>query len=449
VVSASFVSVIDAPLDEVVAWHRRPGALQRLSPPWVPVRVVEETSSVTSGQAVLRLPGGVRWVATHRPGAQGDTGTSAEFVDELTSLPVRWRHHHRFEAVTPESTRLVDTVDTPVPGALLTQMFRYRHRQLAADLAAQQALTALDARVCTIAVTGSSGLVGSALCAFLTTAGHRVLRLVRHSPVGPDERQWNPDAPDPAALVGADAVVHLAGAPIAGRFSEAHKTQVRASRVGPTRRLAEAMARSTDGPRVFVCASAVGFYGPDRGDEILTEASARGTGFLADLVEEWEAAADPARAAGIRVVHLRTGIVQSARGGMLGLQRVLFGACLGGRLGDGRQWVPWIDLDDETDVIARALLDPGLSGPFNVAGPYPVRNRDYAAVLARVMHRPALLPVPQFGPALLFGTEGARQFVLAGQRAAPERLAALGHRFRHPTVESSLRHQLGHLSDAP
>ena len=303
-----------------------------------------------------------------------------------------------------------------------------------------------------MAVTGSSGLVGSALCAFLTTGGHRVIRLVRRPPRAADERHWQPDRPDQRAFEGVDAVVHLAGASIAGRFSDRHKQLVRDSRVGPTNALATTlatMAATGDGDPVFVSASAIGYYGVDRGDDELTEESAGGEGFLAELVAEWEAATEPAREAGLRVVVVRTGIVQSARGATLKLLRPLFAAGLGGPLAPGSQWVSWIGLDDVVDVFGRALVDERLVGPVNAVAPDPVRNRDYAATLARVLRRPSVIPVPAFGPRVLLGAEGAREMVQASQRVTPQRLHAAGHTFRHPTLDACLRHQLGHLDALP
>lgn len=435
-----YSSVVNAPLDEVFAWHERPGALPRLLPPWQPLKVAQEASSLVDGQAVLRLPGRVRWVAQH-----SDDDPPRRFVDELVSLPLHWRHTHSFEAIGDSATRVIDRVDTPVPGSLLLQTFRYRHQQLADDLAAH---ARTDGRRLTVAITGSSGLIGSALCAYLTTGGHSVVRLVRRQPRGPSERAWEPERPDAAALEGVDAVVHLAGASIAGRFTAAHKRRVRDSRVGPTAALARVMADLADGPRLLVCASAIGFYGADRGDEELTEESREGSGFLAGLVEDWEAAADPARAAGVRVVHVRTGIVQSARGASLKLLRPLFAAGLGGPLAPGSQWVSWIDVDDLLDVYGLALADDDLDGPVNAVAPVPVTNRDYARTMAHVMRRPAVVPVPAFGPKLLLGAEGAREIVRASQRVVPARLGAAAHVFRHPSLESCLRHQLGHVDTA-
>ena len=196
--------------------------------------------------------------------------------------------------------------------------------------------------------------------------------------------------------------------------------------------------------RTFVSASAVGIYGYDRGDALLCEDSARGDGFLADVVADWEDATGPAAEAGLRVVTVRTGIVQAAAGGTLRLLRPLFSAGLGGRLGTGRQWLSWVGIDDLLDVYYRALYDTRLSGPVNAVGPNPVRNSEYTRALAATMHRPALLPVPSIGPRLLLGEQGARELAEADQRVLPTRLRALGHRFRHSTVEDALAHQLGH-----
>jgi len=325
-------------------------------------------------------------------------------------------------------------------------MFAYRHRQLADDLAAQARARSVCPDSLTIAVTGSGGLIGTALTALLTTSGHRVIRLVRRAPRDSWERQWRPEEPAPTLLSGVDALIHLAGASIGGRFTPDRKREIRQSRIIPTRRLAElaaAAAQQTPGLRAFVTASAIGFYGPDRGEEILTETSARGEGFLADVVADWEDATAPAAAAGIRTVQVRTGIVQTPRGGMLRLLSPLFEAGLGGRLGSGKQWLAWIGLDDLLDIYLRAVTDPGLSGPVNAVAPEPVRNIDYTRTLASVLHRPALLPVPAFGPRLLLGAEGAAELAQASQYVRAEALIGAGHHFRQPHLEQALRHVFG------
>ncbi len=444
-----YSSVIDAPRDEVFAWHARPGAFTRLAPPWQPMRLVTEAASLKDGRATLALPGGLRWVAQHQPEYYDPPRRFVDTIgsDGLASLParfaVRWRHTHEFDDAGDGRTRVTDRVDTAVPGAALRAMFAYRHRQLADDLAAHKLAAAHGLAPATVAVTGASGLVGSALTAFLSTGGHRVIRLVRGTPHASDERQWNPDDPDPGLLAGVDAVVHLAGASIAGRFTDKHRNAIRDSRIGPTHRLAELAGCTADGPGVFVSASAIGYYGYDRGDETLTEDSASGDGFLADVVAEWEDATAPAERAGVRVVRVRTGIVQSPRGGTLRLMRPLFSAGLGGRLGDGRQWLSWIGIDDLVDVYHRALWDAALSGPVNAVAPQPVRNVEYTRALAHTLHRPAVLPVPRLGPRLLLGEQGARELACASQRVSPARLSRAGHRFRQPDLDSALRHLFG------
>jgi uncharacterized protein (TIGR01777 family) len=444
-----YSSVVDAPIAEVFAWHARPGAFARLSPPWQPMRLVTEVASLKDGRATLALPGGLRWVAVHQPDGYDPPRRFVDAIggDGLPALParmaVRWRHTHDFEDVGDGRTRVIDRVDTAVPGSLLRPMFTYRHRQLADDLAAHRLAAENGLAPVTVAITGASGLVGSALTAFLSTGGHRVVRLVRAAARGDDEREWNPDDPDPGLFEGVDAVIHLAGASIAGRFTEKHREAIRDSRIGPTRRLAEALGRAAQRPAVFISASAIGFYGYDRGDDVLTEDSDRGDGFLADVVADWEAATAPAGQAGVRVVQVRTGIVQSPRGGTLKLMRPLFSAGLGGRLGDGRQWLSWIGIDDLVDMYHRALWDEALSGPVNAVAPQPVRNSEYTATLAHVVHRPAVLPVPSLGPRLLLGAQGARELACASQRVAPQKLSAVGHRFRQPDLDQALRHLLG------
>lgn len=445
-----YESVVDDPLAEVFAWHTRPGAMTRLVPPWQPMKVLAETESLADGRAVLGLPAGLRWVAQHDPSG---FDPPHRFVDVLSSggplsWPARtigwWRHTHEFGEAAVGRTRVCDHVDTSVPAAALRSTFVYRHRQLADDLASHRDAAAAGGQSLVVAVTGASGLVGSALTAFLTTGGHRVIRLVRRPARNKDERQWDPDRPSAELLSGVDAVVHLAGASIAGRFTDSHRAAIRDSRIGPTRRLAESAVHAEAGPRTFVSASAIGYYGFDRGDAVLCEESVRGDGFLADVVADWEADTAPAADAGLRVVNVRTGIVQSARGGTLRLMRPLFAAGLGGRLGSGEQWLSWIGLDDLLDVYYRALYDSRLAGPVNAVGPAPVRNVEYTKELARVLHRPAMLPVPSFGPRFLLGEQGARELAEANQRVVPTKLETLGHRFRRSKVGDALAHELGH-----
>lgn len=452
----TYSSVVDASLGDVFSWHTRPGAMTRLTPPWLPVRVLSEASSLRDGQAVLGLPGGLRWTAVHQP---ADYDPPHAFADELASPLLSWRHLHQFSVAGERATLVTDVVETRLPARVLRPMLVYRHRQLAADLAALARSrqigpagntadstadsTADGTEPLTIAVTGSGGLIGTALTALLTTSGHQVIRLVRRLPKHAGERYWRPEDPAPELLDGVDALIHLAGTSIGGRFTPERKAEIRDSRILPTRRLAELAAQAPENLKAFVTASAIGIYGPDRGDEVLTEDSPRGEGFLADVVADWEDAASPAAGAGIRTVQVRTGVVQTPRGGMLRLLSPLFEAGLGGRLGSGKQWLAWIGLDDLLDVYLRAVLDAGLSGPVNAVAPEPVRNEDYTRALASVLHRPALLPVPGFGPRLLLGQEGAREIAQASQYVRPERLIRAGHEFRQPELEGALRHLFG------
>jgi len=295
-----------------------------------------------------------------------------------------------------------------------------------------------------VLVTGSSGLIGRALVARLVEGDHQVTRLVRGQ-AGPGEAAWDPVAGTVEAdkLEGHDAAVHLAGAGIGDhRWTDEHKRAVLDSRVQGTGLLARTLAGLSSPPRVLASGSAVGFYG-DRGDEELTEASTRGTGFLADVVSAWEAAAAPAADAGIRVALVRTGVVLTAKGGALKKQLLPFKLGVGGRLGTGRQWLSWISLDDEVAALLHVLSDGGPSGPVNLTSPQPVTNATFTATLARVLHRPAVLPVPTPALHALFGKEMVAEMMLAGQRVLPAALTASGFAFAHPGLENALRSTLG------
>jgi uncharacterized protein (TIGR01777 family) len=294
-----------------------------------------------------------------------------------------------------------------------------------------------------VAVTGASGLIGCALVPFLRAGGHEVVRLVRRTPQALDEARWDPEsgALDSSALGSVDALVHLAGENIAGgRWTEARKARLRASRVGPTRRLAEALARLERKPRVLVSASALGYYG-HRGDAWLTEKDAPADDFLGVLSVEWERATAPAQEAEIRVVSPRIGIVLSAAGGALAKMLLPFRAGLGGAVGPGTQYMSWIALDDLVAVIQHLLERSDIAGPVNAVSPSPVTNAELTRTLGRVLGRPTLLAVPAFALRLALGE--LADTLLASTRLRPERLLATGFRFRFPELEAALRHALG------
>jgi uncharacterized protein (TIGR01777 family) len=291
-----------------------------------------------------------------------------------------------------------------------------------------------------ILVTGSSGLIGTALVRHLHSLGHDVRRLVRSAPSAADESRWDPanHEIDPGALDGIDAVIHLAGVGVADkRWSEGHKKAVLQSRIDGTTTIAEAVARSADHVKVLISASAVGWYG-ERGDTVLDESDARGGGFLADVVEQWEAATGAASAAGVRVATIRSGIVLATEGGALGKVLPLFKLGLGGKLGSGKQWMPWIALSDELAAITFLLTATEVSGPVNLTAPEPVRNSEYTAAVGRALHRPTVAAVPRFAlrAALAgFADEGA----LVSQRVLPRKLLDAGFEFGYIDIDTALQ----------
>lgn len=293
-----------------------------------------------------------------------------------------------------------------------------------------------------VLVSGSHGLIGTALIDTLRSSGHEVGRIVRtqaRTGAEPSDVTWDAESRtlDTAAMEGSDAVVHLAGVPLGRRWTDSYKKRVRDSRVQGTTQLATALANLERPPKVMVSASAIGYYG-DRGDEELTEDSTPGTGFLAELVQDWEAATGPAEEAGVRVVHLRSAVVQSANGGALAKQLPLFRLGLGGQLGPGRQYFSWISLDDEVAAILHAIDNESVRGALNAAAPNPVTNNEFTRILGAALGRPTMLRVPSFALSVAFGTEMASEMLLVSQRVRPARLEATGFRFRHPDLPGAL-----------
>ncbi|MBA2627385.1 MAG: TIGR01777 family protein [Gemmatimonadales bacterium] len=439
--------------EELYGWHERPGALERLAPPWERARVVARTGGIANGSTVtLEVHAGpvaVRWVARHR-----DVVPGRQFVDEQVHGPfASWVHLHRMIPVSADQCELEERIEfTPPFGPLgaaavphlrqtCERLLAYRHRLLADDMAAARELGLAPMHV---VVTGASGLIGSAVVSLLGTGGHQISRLVRRPAAAPGEISWDParGSIDSAALEGVDAVVHLAGEGIAERrWSTARKQAILTSRTEGTRLLASALAGLARRPRVLISASAVGIYG-DRRDELLDESSEPGRDFLANVCQAWEAAADPARAAGIRVVHPRFGVVLSPGGGALARLLPPFRAGVGGPIGGGSHWMSTIAIDDAAGAIQHILAREALAGPVNVAGPEPVRNADFTRLLARILRRPAVVPVPAAALRVLFG-ELADAALLASQRVDPAALRRSGYVFRHRSLEDSLRFVLG------
>ena len=455
------------------AYHERPGCLNRLIPPWESVTIERSDGSLRAGSRVVlktRLMGfPLRWVAEHTV-----YEPPRRFCDRQVSGPfASWEHEHRFDesavglrdgSLTAETAGvepavsggsasvLTDRIDYRLPGGPLGRwlgggkalhtieaMFAYRHRVTADDLSLATRYP-LPAR--TVAVSGAGGLVGSSLCQLLTLLGHRVLRIVRGDAAADDEIPvWADPRLAAERLEGTDAVIHLAGKSIADqRWNDHVRAEIRDSRVVKTARLAEVLAGLGDKPSVLISASATGIYG-SRGDERLTEASPLGDDFLSGVAEEWEAACDAARQAGIRVVHPRFGVVLSPRGGAL--QKMLAPAKFcGGSLGSGKQWWSWIALDDVLGGLVHAMATESLAGPVNFVAPEPVTNREFASTLGRVLSRPAILPAPAMALRLALG-EMADALLLASTRVDCDRLRDSGYLFRFPSLEPCLRYLLG------
>ncbi len=296
-----------------------------------------------------------------------------------------------------------------------------------------------------ILVSGASGLIGTALLPSLKTSGWSVVRLVRGAAAcgSTDNAQivWDPAVPvAPAAVSAFDAVIHLAGESIFGRWTAGKKARIRDSRVAGTLHLASALAQAEEKPKVFICGSAIGYYG-NRGDETLREGSAPGAGFLAEVCKEWEEATAPAAEAGIRTAQLRTGIVLSPKGGALGAMLVPFKLGLGGRTGDGRQWMSWIDVQDMVGAIHHILKTDLMQGGVNMVAPKPVRNAEFAATLASVLSRPAIFPMPAFAAKAVFGEMG-EELLLSSQKVEAGKLISSGYPFRYRELRESLRHLL-------
>ena len=455
---------IERPAAEVFAWHERPGAFARLAPPWQKLEVLSASGGIRDGARVsLRTkigPTWVRWEVEHRDYIEG-----VQFRDvQLRGPFAYWEHLHHVQPVEGgRACVLTDTITYKLPlgapgrlgGAAfarseLERLFSYRHALTKADV--ELANRYISMRSMTFLIAGASGLVGRALTAFLQTQGHTVIRLVRRATTAPDKIYWDPasGALNARALSGVDVVVNLSGVGVAdGRWSAERKQAILSSRVDSTRALVAAMAAIKSErlrPFAFISASATGFYG-SRGDEILGEDAQRGGGFLADVCEAWERPAVAAEELGVRVVRLRTGVVLTPAGGALAKLLPAFKAGLGGRLGSGKMWMSWISLDDVVGAIYHAVLDRRCEGAVNLVAPQPVTNAEFTRTLARVLRRPAVLPVPTFALHAVFG-EMADETVLASTRATPGKLQDAYYSFRHEKLEDALRAGLGRTLSA-
>lgn len=450
-------SRFNAPAEVVFNWHLRDGAFERLNPPWAPAQVVSRTGGIADGGRVeLQVPVGPfhqTWESEHRgfiPGVQ--------FQDVQIRGPfAACVHTHRVEPDGAGASSLIDRLEYRLPWgplgvlgrpyvrAKLNCMFHYRHQLMAADIAAHQTVPAGIGSM-KILVVGATGLVGSALVPMLTTGGHSVVGLSRGTQRqgGPPTLVWDPMAGQIPVdqLEGFDAVIHLAGEGVgAKRWTAAQKVRIRESRVVGTTLLARTLAGLQQKPRAFICASAIGYYGT-RGDEVCTESSGPGDDFLADVCQAWEQACQPAAEAGIRTVNTRIGVVLSPAGGALRQMLTPFKMGVGGVIGNGRQYMSCVTIDDVVGGLHHCLTREEPSGPVNLVMPTAVTNREFTKTLGRVLHRPTICPVPAFLARLAFG-EMADGLLLSSTRVRPDKLLASGYQFRFPDLEPGLKHVLG------
>jgi len=447
---------------EVWDWYNSLGAFRRIMPEWEGIRPLNAGRLVDGDETIFKVgigPIKQTWIAKHHSVVPGES-----FADRMMKGPFgAWNHVHKFDSVSDNVTSIVDNVEYRLPFHILTgwsarmtvlprmrQMFNYRSTRLTNDLKQIQATAKLPRQK--ILVSGSTGMIGLQLCAFLETAGHEVHRLLRPNTKLPSDVNqdqvvvWNDLTGDiiDGDMNGFDTIIHLAGAGIGDkRWSKKRKKLIRDSRVIPTMNLSSLIANLDSPPKTFMCGSAVGFYG-NRGTEVLDESSEAGDDFLAEICGEWEQASTAASDAGIRVLYLRTGIVVSPLGGALA--KLLLPAKLGagGPVGGGRQMQSWISLDDEVYAIHHLMMNQSCEGAYNLTAPNPVSQKQFARVLGRVLRRPGFMPLPGFVIKLLFGEMG-KKLVLEGQDVRPKRLIESGFEFTHSDLEMCLRNCLGKM----
>ncbi len=452
-----YSSTIDSPASEVFSWHEKDGALERLSPPWNPLKIIMK-GGISPGSITRMImhegPVPYRWTALHT-----DYVKDSMFRDIQIHGPLKsWSHTHNFCGTRDGKCLLADEIEFEAPFSYfgnillegrirskLERIFRYRHEITAGDTRQHTAFRKKHG-AWKILISGASGLIGSNLTPFLTTGGHEVHKLVRHKPLKSHEIFWNPSRGEinSEEIEGFDAIVHLAGENIGeSRWSPEKKKIFIESRTKGTSLLAKTVNTLKNPPKVFISASATGFYG-NRGDEILTEKSSKGELFISDLCDAWEKSAYENLEKDIRLVNARIGVVLDPEGGALARMLPLFKTGLGGKTGTGKQYMAWISMDDVIGAIYHIMYNDSISGKINLAAPEPVKNSELVDVLSRILKRPAFVDIPEKILRMAFG-QMAEEILLASSRVVPAKLGSSGYIFLRPDLEASLRHVLGKI----
>lgn len=450
-----YSSVIDAPAAEVFAWHERDGALERLSPPWDPLKIIMK-GGISPGSITRMIMNEChvpyRWTALHTDYVKDSMFRDIQIYGPLKS----WSHTHNFCGTRDGKCRLTDEIEFEAPFSYfgnfllegrirskLERIFRYRHETTASDIR-QHSGFIKKYGTWKILISGASGLIGSNLIPFLTTGGHEVHKLVRRKPLNNHEIFWNPSKGEinPHEIEDFDAIIHLAGENIGeSRWTPEKKKIFIESRTKGTSLLAKTLNTLKNPPKVFISASATGFYG-NRGDEILNEKSSKGELFISDLCDAWEKSASENLGKSIRLVNARIGVVLDPRGGALARMLPLFKTGFGGKTGNGRQYISWISMDDVIGSLYHIMMNESVSGKINLVAPEPVRNKAFTSILSGILKRPAFFDIPENTLQFVFG-QMADEILLSSCRSVPAKLEGTGYSFLKPDLEASLRHVLG------
>ncbi|MBT6843101.1 MAG: TIGR01777 family protein [Candidatus Melainabacteria bacterium] len=444
-----FSALMPCDSKELYRWHTMPRAINRLIPPWENVKIIEHPDTLGSNSKVhIKLDGFIDWKLRISELKEGESFTDTQISGPFFS----WTHKHNMETINGNHSLLVEKIDFKLPllngllGPLFTKNklepgFNYRFRVMNNDIKLHNKYKLKPQK---ILITGTSGLVGTALFDFLSSGGHQVYKLVRKQAQSEDEIAWDPEIGtiNPKDLEGFETVIHLAGENIAGkRWSSKQKEKIRASRVNGTKLLAETLSKLDKAPNSFICASAIGFYG-DRDNELCDESTEHGKCFLAETCKEWEEACKALKRAGTRCVQTRFGIILDPRSGALAKMLPIFMLGGGGTLGNGKQWMSWIALDDVIGTILHCIATETIYGPVNTVSPIPVTNKEFTRIISKVISRPAILPAPSFGLRLALG-EMADALLLSSTKVEPTVLQDTGYDFAYPDLDSALRHMLG------